>query len=872
MSYLAGSRLGRYEIIGPLGKGGMGEVYRARDTQLDREVAIKVLPEHLAQDPDALKRFEREAKAVAALSHSNILTIYDVGSQQAVSFAVMELLEGETLRTAIAKGALSWRNAVEVAGAVAEGLAAAHSKGVIHRDLKPENIFLTSEGGVKILDFGLARYKPQVPQQELTSAPTESRVTEAGTIMGTVPYMSPEQVRGETVDARSDIFSFGCVLYEMIAAKCLFLGQSTSDTISAILRDDPPELPENMPPDVARVINHCLEKNPLKRFQTASDLVFALRQIGSQNVRPAARSKWTRHIATLSSIVIVLAAIIALIIGFRKQSPQTAPQQKIQSLAVLPLKNLSGDPQREYFADAMTEELITTLARISSLQVISRTSVMGYKTTEKSLREIAKELNVDAIIEGSIFPAGDRVRITAQLIEASTDKHMWAQSYDRDLKDILRLQNEVATAIADQIKAQLSPAEKAKLGGAPDVNPQAYQAFLRGIDYASRPPEEQDIRLSIEMFQRAADLDPDFMQAYVELSRAHGRMFHFFDKTTARAEASKAAADRAFQLKPGAPEAHFALGYYYYFCVRDYPKALEEFAVVQKALPNDVETLKGIAFVYRRQGKFAESLELLKKAVALDPRNYLTILELPFALIPTRAYSEAIPYYDKAISLAPDYVQAYLFKSKIYTLMGDLQKARISLEQSPGNHDQLATWFWVWLEINSRNYQAALDRLEKGSFDFFSLQQFFWAKEQLAGIIYHLMGHQKDAQASYQAAALRLEKELQKSPDDPRIYSSLAIVYAGLGKKEEAIRYGKKAVALYPVSSDALTGTWRVEDLAFVYALLGEQESATGQLDYLLSIPSEISVPLLRIDPRWDPLRSNPRFEKMLQKYTHQAS
>ncbi|HEY4490360.1 MAG TPA: serine/threonine-protein kinase, partial [Acidobacteriota bacterium] len=404
MGLARGMQLGRYEILAPLGKGGMGEVYRAKDTQLGREVAIKVLPEDLAENPQALKRFEREARAVAALSHPNILAIHDSGTDQGVTYAVMELLEGETLRAKLGSSAIPWSKAVEIIVAVAEGLAAAHTKGVIHRDLKPENIFLMKDGRIKILDFGLARWTPVVSQEEITEAPTKSQVTELGAVMGTVPYMSPEQLQGDSLDARSDIFSLGSILYEMVAGKRPFSGKSPAETMGAILRDDPPKL-AGLPPEVQRIIERCLEKNPDQRFHSAHDLAFALKDTLNISGSGASPALATRPVAFRKVwIIAIVLAVIAIAVGswriIGRKAPVVLPLQKIESLAVLPLKNLSGDPKQEYFADGMTEALIAKLARIASRRVISRTSVMEYKDAHKTLLEIAKELNVEAIVEG----------------------------------------------------------------------------------------------------------------------------------------------------------------------------------------------------------------------------------------------------------------------------------------------------------------------------------------------------------------------------------------------------------------------------------------------------------------------------------------
>ena len=466
-----GSRIGPYEIVSLLGAGGMGEVYRARDARLDREVAVKVLPAQLAESPQALSRFEREAKAVAALSHSNILAIHDFGNDGGVVYAVMELLDGETVADRLLHGPIPWRRTAEIGVAVAEGLSVAHKKGIVHRDLKPQNLFLMSDDRVKILDFGLARHDRAVAAGEETSADTQTG-TVPGTIMGTVGYMAPEQVRGDPTDARTDVFSLGCVLYEMATGQRAFRRRTAADTMAAVLNEEPTAVPESGPivPDgFVRVIARCLEKNPESRFQTARDLAFALKEAlgGSETVsatpaptaapaRPAEPRKDRSRIGIAAAVVVGLAALaLALNLGGLRQ--RLAPRRAIESVAVLPFSNLSGDSQQEFFADGMTEQIRTNLARLGELRVISRTSALSAKASKKPLPQIARELNVDAVVEGSVVRVGDRVKVTAELFQASSDKNLWEDAYERDVRDIVTLQGEIAGAIARKVGVELTP-------------------------------------------------------------------------------------------------------------------------------------------------------------------------------------------------------------------------------------------------------------------------------------------------------------------------------------------------------------------------------------------------------------------------------
>lgn len=438
---MIGTRLGPYRVTEPLGAGGMGEVYRARDERLGRDVAIKVLPRAVSDDPERMARFEREARALAALSHPNILAIFDFGADGGITYAVTELLEGETLRHRIERERLPWRKSVETAAAIADGLAAAHGKGIIHRDIKPDNIFITTDGRVKVLDFGLARVAEAAHAAEGETTLTDPG-TAAGTILGTVGYMAPEQVRGQAADARSDIFTLGCLLYEMLAGKRAFARETATETMAAILKDPAPEVSVSgieVTPELNRIISHCLEKNPGERFQSASDLAFHLKSLLTGTA--AARSGVGRLDATAK--------------------PETP------SIAVLPFANLSPDPDQEYFCDGMTEEIITALSKIRGLRVISRNSAMTLKGTRKTTREIGELLHVGHVLEGSVRKSGNNLRIIAQLIDAATDAHLWTERYAGTLDDVFDIQEKVARAITDALQVKLSPNDQHRLAERP---------------------------------------------------------------------------------------------------------------------------------------------------------------------------------------------------------------------------------------------------------------------------------------------------------------------------------------------------------------------------------------------------------------------
>ncbi len=515
MELRPGSHLGPYEIVAAIGAGGMGEVYRARDTRLGRDVAIKVLPAEFAADPERLRRFEREAKATASLSHPNILDVHDVGTFEGVPYLVEELLEGESLKERLEGGALEAGEALGVAIQIARGLAAAHEKNIVHRDLKPANIFLTGEGIVKILDFGLAKLVSRVPLGEaetLTQAPTG--VTEFGRVVGTVAYMAPEQARGMAVDQRADVFSFGVVVYEMVAGKRPFVGATATDTVAAILKEEPAALPTSVPGKLAGVIERCLAKEPERRYRSGSEVLAALEAVGGEGAAPlwpALTRAVRRHPWIASANAVAALAVLALALdvgGLRGRLLGGAAASRIDALAVLPLENLSGDPEQGYLAEGMHDALVTGLGQLSGLKrVIARGSVMRFRGSNAPLREVARELKVGALITGTVLRSGDRVRITAHLVDPATEAQLWAKSYERELSDVLALENEVVAAITREIGLQLTPQETARLATARPVNPEAYEAYLKAMYHLYKKTPDGFVK-GLALLQEAIDRHP----------------------------------------------------------------------------------------------------------------------------------------------------------------------------------------------------------------------------------------------------------------------------------------------------------------------------------------------------------------------------
>ncbi len=541
MTLSAGTRLGPYEILAPIGAGGMGEVYRARDAKLDREVAVKVLPPQLTSNADALARFEREAKAVAALSHPNILAIFDFGTHGGVSYAVTELLKGETLRGKLDGATVTQKQAVDWALQIAKGLSAAHGKGIVHRDLKPDNVFVTNDGHVKILDFGLAKRVDAAPAEQ-TSAPTGTGGghTEPGTVMGTMGYMSPEQVRGLPVDHRTDIFSFGAILYELLSGKKAFKRDTASDTMAAIMRDEPPELTQsgrNVSPALDHIVKHCLEKDRENRFQSAKDVAFALSEASAPStaatsgpyvVPPSPRRGPGKAVVAIAAFALVFA--VAALLFWRRPKPGTsAVPGGARRIAVLPFENL-GAPEDDYFADGIADAIRGKLTSLPGLEVIARGSSTPYRKTGKTPREIAKELDANYLLTATVRwqKAGgtSRVQVTPELVEvresgAPTSK--WQEPFDAALTDVFQVQSDIATRVAQELGVALGATESKGLAERPTQNLQAYEAFLRGeeVSGALSVTDPATLRKALALYDQAVALDPVFVKAWAEASIAN---------------------------------------------------------------------------------------------------------------------------------------------------------------------------------------------------------------------------------------------------------------------------------------------------------------------------------------------------------------
>ncbi len=626
---MMGQTLSHYRIIEQVGAGGMGVVYRARDERLERDVALKVLPAGILSDAATRARFRREAHALSSLSHPHIGVIHDFDTQEGTDFLVMEYVSGKTLGARIQEGPVPEREAVAVAVQIAEALEEAHERGIVHRDLKPDNVIVTPKGWVKVLDFGLAKLL------QPAGAVAQTVSLSAGDLgAGTLPYMAPEQLLGQPADARADIFALGAVLYEMVTGRRPFVETLATALVNEILNRAPAR-PRTIRPELSahleQIILKCLEKDRTRRYQSARELLEDLKGAGVTG--PAARGE-----------------------------SGAVGAKRVESLAVLPLENLSGDPEQEYFADGMTEELIASLAQISALRVISRTSVMRYKGTRKPLPEIARELNVDVVVEGSVRRAGDRVRITAQLLDAANDRHLWAKSYERDLRDVLALQGEVAQAIAQEIQVKLAPPEQARLAGARPVNPDAYEARLKGRYHMNRRTEE-GLKSAIGYFQEAIGLDPTDPLAHVGLADSYNLLGYYSLLPSPEAfPKAKAAATRALEIAPNLAEAQTSLAYVSLYYDWDWEGAEKGFRRAIGLNPSYSTAHLWYANVHAILHRTEDAIAEFDRASELDPVSHIALTSAGWSRYYARRFAEAIEHFRAPLEVDPTFLPPRLWR------------------------------------------------------------------------------------------------------------------------------------------------------------------------------------------------------------------
>ena len=790
MQDLIGRTLGHYRIVEKIGAGGMGEVYRAHDERLDRDVAIKVLFEEVAENPDRLARFEREAKSLAGLNHPNIVTIFSVEEAEGKRFIAMELVDGDSLAQTLPPGGLPLAKVFDIAVPLADALASAHDCGIVHRDLKPANVMVTRAGRVKVLDFGLAKLTETAAAGAAGADAEEvaSRVatlTGEGTVMGTAPYMSPEQLEGREVDHRTDIFSLGIVLYELATGRRPFTGDTTASVVTSILRDTPAPVTDvnpGLPRHLGRIIRNCLEKDAEARYQSAKDVRNELkslrREVDSGDVTtgsgPTAVTPPKKTSRTVVWAAGGIAAVLILAIGWwiglggrgesddrsTKGTIATSAQAETDtpSVAVLPFHNMSADPENEYFADGLTQELISVLAKVEGLRIPARTTVFALKGTDLGVQEIGNRLGVDNVLEGSVRKAGNRIRISAQLVKVADGFNLWSETYDRELKDVFVIQDEIANSIAEALQITLSAREQRALRAGQSADIHAYDFYLRGRGYFRRRTEA-DLESAREMFTKAIDIDSGYAPAWAGLADCYTEFYRNYDSTDDNLEAADRASQMAVDLDPDLAEAHAARGYalgqrlqyeeaesefrravelddmlfetYYYYGTVAFAKgeletSAEMFERALQVAPDDERAMRLLPQIYRSLGRDSEErlanrrrLELAEKRLELHPDDIQTVLDGAHALAALGERERSLEWAERILEADTDDALLLYNLACFFSIAGQADSALDALEKS--YQEGLVDPGWMRQDSDLDNirelprYQALVARMEAGN-------------------------------------------------------------------------------------------------------------------------------------------------------------
>ncbi len=747
-----GTRLGAYEIAGPLGAGGMGEVYRAHDARVGRDVAIKVLPQRLARDEDARHRFDNEARVVAAMSHPNVVALYEFDSEGETPYVVMELLEGETLRSLLLRGPLSWRRAAEIGASIADGLSAAHTRNITHRDLKPENIFITTDGRVKILDFGLARSRPrpaplddQTPTERLASDELEDDAI----VVGTVGYMSPEQLRGEPAGPSCDIFALGCILFECVSGRAPFISSSPVETMSAVLRDDLPEMTESgrrVPFELERIIRRCVEKHPHARFQSAGDLAFALRALTTGPAPQLQQPSIPKPLLWISLAVILVGA--GIFTAVRQFQFSHAPV--IHSLAVMPFVNAGGEKTNEYLSDGITESLINSLSKVPNLSVVSRTSVFRYKGKDVQPQSIARELRVEALVTGRITQSGDDVIVSPELIEGSTNRHLWGDEYRIPMSDLAQLQTTISRAIADQLRLQINGETRRAVDKRYTENAEAYRLYLEGRYEWNKRTADAFVR-AIRYFNAAIQRDPSYALAYAGLADTYIlQSIYSAEPPMTVLPLAQQAAQKALALDDSLAEAHTSLAYFRMNYDKDLHDAAEEFERAIALNPNYATAHQWYARCLVEMKRYDDAVREIRRAQTLDPLSIVIISEAGGVYSDAGRLNEAATECHHALELEPSFPLAHFILAGVLLRQQKFGEAAHEAEAAwQQGHDPRSL---IRLGLC---YAGAgrMDDAKKIVAELETLKQQRFVPSYALSTLLHAVGREQDAQAARQAAA-----------------------------------------------------------------------------------------------------------------------
>ena len=863
-------KFGDYELLEEIGRGGQGVVFRAWQRSLNRTVAVKIIGIGQLTTTAHLKRLRREAEAAAKLNHPGIVPIYEVGERDGTYYFSMRFVEGDCLDEAISRGSISVREAAELIAKVARTVHYAHEHGILHRDIKPGNILLDANGEPHLTDFGLARLVEH-----------GSTVTGSLEVMGTPSYMAPEQAVGNNagVNRATDVYGLGAVLYELLTGHPPFAGGTTYETIHLLLDSEPrqPRLwNRKIDRDLSAVCLKCLEKNPRYRYSSALELAEDLeRWLWHEPIR-AKRSgfftharKWVQRnptIAALITLSIVLAAGLG-VMTWDRESVRRIPA----GIAVLPFENLSDNKEDAFFADGVQDDILTKLAKIADLKVISRTSVMGYRG-KRDLRQIGRALGVSHVVEGTARRSSGRVRVNAQLVDTRTDVGVWADDYERDLNEAFAIPSEIAQKVAEELHAKISTAEKAAIQQPPTNDLAAYDLYVRAhnllltsFSSAARPKLLQ----AADLLNQAVARDPLFFQAYCQLAHTHGLLYLLgVDHTPGRLASMEAAVQAAFRIRPDAGEADLARAENLYFGYLDYDGASAELELARRSLPNNSQVFAVQGYIQRRQGRWEESTRNLERAIDLDPRNFYMLQQIAISYGLLKRYADEMSVLRRALAIEPDDVNtkvalaAVQFHSKADTRA--LHQAIDSIRATnPGALPNVAN-DWLSYALAERDVAEATNALN--SFGETPLTDYVVHANRplIEGVLARLTKDEDKARAAFTAARTLQERAVQDEPDYGPPLCVLGLIDAALGRKEEALREGRRAVELLPVEKDAINGPLMIKYLAMIAAWAGDKDLACEQLAIAVQPPSTVSYGQLKLEPDWDPLRGDPRFEKIV--------
>jgi len=859
----------RYALQRELGRGGMATVYLAEDLKHHRPVALKVLRPELAAalGPD---RFLREIELAARLTHPHILPLHDSGNADGFLYYVMPYVEGESLRDRLTREKqLPVDDALQISREVADALSYAHAHGVIHRDIKPENILLES-GHAVVADFGIAR---------AIDAAGGEKLTETGVALGTPAYMSPEQAGGtKDLDGRSDLYSLGCVLYEMLAGEPPFTGPTVESLVRQHLSAEPPNITNirpSVPSWVVAALQRALAKTPADRFNPVAQFAEALGSRAPGTVVTPARAQrlWPRMALIGAAATVLVVGVVAL--GRWMQAGASRPAHPHTTIAVLPFENLSGEGPNVYFAGGLHDELLTQLAKVAALTVIGRTSVKGYVGTTKRLREIGDELSVGSIVEGSVQVVDGRLRVNVQLIDPLTEAHLWAERYDRTLDDAFAIQSDIAQRIVAAVGAALGETERTAIVEGPTANAEAYRLYLQGLEYFRRPGFLRgNWEIAQGLFEQAIAADSMFALAHAALSVVHGRISWWrYDTSPERLTRQREEAATALRLAPDLPQAHIAMGRMYFHGQRNWQAALKEFQIGLMGMPNDAEAWERVGSAHRRLGNWDEVLRAFDMVVALDPRNTDALGELGGQTYEfLHRYRHAVDWYSRSLALAPDVAETDMRRAWAWVLwQGRLDSIAAALDRHPPDADLAglgsATAWNARRLLWQRKPDSVRTLLGQTQSAVFEGQAFFLPTSMYLAWADGLQGRKVAAEVAFGAARALLDSVVATRPEDWRVHAARGLALAGLGRRQEALSEARWLRASPTYGEDAFEGPALAASRAAILAATGEGNDALAEISRLLAGPSWLSIHALRLDPLYDPIRDDPRFQALLVKY-----